>query len=92
MSPPADAAPAFALYVAAAMAQLCAVHLARSKVLGDFPILGIGWASPKLGNEQLANWVAQAPNVKILRLRAPVDPVSNSKIFKIVKMVTRMLR
>ena len=61
------------------MAQLCAVHLARDKPLGDVPILGIGWASPKLGNEHLANWVAKQENLRILRLRVPVDTVSNSK-------------
>lgn len=64
------------------MAQLCAVHLARSKVLGDTPILGIGWASPKVGNKHLADWVKKAPNLRILRLRIPVDFVSNSKSFR----------
>lgn len=66
-------------YLNAAMAQLCAVHLARDKVLGDVPILGIGWASPKLGNEHLANWVAKQENLRILRLRVPVDTVANSE-------------
>lgn len=66
------------------MSQLCAVHLARDKVLGDVPILAIGWASPKLANKCLSEWAEEAPNLRILRLRVPIDFVSNSKL-KLVK-------
>lgn len=79
MSPPLMLSLHFALYIIAAMAQLCAVHLARDKVLGDVPILAIGWASPKLGNEHLSKWVDKQENLRILRIRVPVDLVSNSE-------------
>ena len=65
--------------LAAALAQLCAVQLARSNVLGDIPILGMGWAAPKIGNKYLVDWVEQQQNLRILRIRCPVDLVSNSK-------------
>lgn len=62
-----------------AMAQHCAVDLAHSKILGDVPILGIGWAAPKVGNSALAAWVAKQPNLRILRIRVPIDSVANGK-------------
>ncbi|CAM9520983.1 unnamed protein product [Ectocarpus sp. 6 AP-2014] len=61
----------------AAMAQHCAVDLAHSRVLGDVPILGLGWAAPKGGNAALAAWVAKQPNLRILRVRVPIDFVTN---------------
>lgn len=71
------------------MAQLCAIHLVRNKVLGDVPVLAIAWASPKIGNECLANWVAEQESLRILRLRVPVDIVSNSKFFPKLEILSK---
>ncbi|CAN0461842.1 unnamed protein product [Ascophyllum nodosum] len=59
------------------MAQLCGVHLARSKVLGDVPITVIAWAAPKIGNPYLAKWVEnQHPRLRILRISVTDDVVT----------------
>lgn len=62
-----------------AMSQLCAIDIAHSKVLGDVPILGIGWAAPKVGNSALAGWVRERENLRILRIKVPIDSVANSE-------------
>lgn len=66
------------------MAQHCAVDLAHSRVLGDVPILGLGWAAPKGGNAALAAWVAKQPNLRILRVRVPIDFVTNGELCRYV--------
>ncbi|CAM9969303.1 unnamed protein product [Hapterophycus canaliculatus] len=59
------------------MAQVCAIDIAHSKVLGDVPILGLGWAAPKVGNRALSSWVEEQENLRILRVRVPIDSVAN---------------
>lgn len=61
------------------MAQHCAVDLAHSKILGDTPVLGLAWAAPKIGNSALSAWVEKQPNLRILRVRIPVDSVCNGE-------------
>lgn len=63
------------------MAQLCAIDIAHSKVLGDVPILGLGWAAPKIGNSALSRWVEKQDNLRILRIKVPADLVSNSELY-----------
>lgn len=57
------------------MAQLSSVDLAHSKVLGDIPILCLAWASPKIGNKCLSDWVNEHPNLSILRISGTTDVV-----------------
>lgn len=61
------------------MAQMCAVDLAFSGLFGDTPILGIGWAAPKIGNRGLADWVKEQPNLRIVRVQNPNDVVTQGK-------------
>ncbi|CAN0259683.1 unnamed protein product [Ectocarpus sp. 4 AP-2014] len=61
----------------AALCQHCAIDLAHSKVAGDIPILAIGWAAPRVGNVALAEWVDKQPNLRILRIRNPIDRITN---------------
>lgn len=59
------------------MAQICAVDLAHSKVAGKVPILGLSWASPKIGNPRLADWVDEMhPLLRVLRIRGSNDQVT----------------
>lgn len=62
------------------MSQLCAVDLAHSEILGDVPILGLAWAAPRIGNSALADWVKERANLRILRVRIPIDNVCNSEL------------
>ena len=59
------------------MAQLCSVELTYSKALGDIPIVAIAFAPPRIGNKHLAQWVEQQENLRILRVRNPIDQVTN---------------
>ena len=71
------------------MAQLCGVHLARSKVLGDVPITVIAWAAPKIGNPYLAKWVEnQHPRLRILRISVTDDVVTKGAISKHARLLS----
>ena len=59
------------------MTQLCAVDLTYSKALGDIPILAIAFAPPRIGNKCLAQWVEKQENLRIIRVRNPIDDVTN---------------
>ena len=53
------------------------MDIARSKVLGDVPILCIAWGAPKIGNRFVAKWVeSQHPRLRNLRIRGANDVVA----------------
>ena len=59
------------------MSQLCAVDLAHANVLGEIPILAISWASPKVGNKCLAEWVDKMhPRLRVLRIKGSNDRIT----------------
>lgn len=65
------------MFPASAMTQLCAVDLTYSNALGDIPILAIAFAPPRIGNKYLAQWVEEQENLRIIRVRNPIDDVTN---------------